>query len=224
MTMSGGGSLLVIHSDAFTTLSGLLQVHRPSLKLTKLFGTDKWGWGDTASFHRCCDGKGPTITIVQRSDGLCYGGYASQSWTSIDNWVQDPNTFLFRFHKDAQQMHTKVEKYNSIGGNALRCGAPYGPIFGYQNDFFTFGSGGSMLQDNSARGGGSAFGLHTPLIDSTVTKDAAHFQLEVLQVGMIDNAELMEPWHAGYSWLPEVCKLNQTTSYYRSAGCLQDHT
>ena len=173
MTMSGGalisrqaaGSLLVNHSDTFTTLSGLLQVHRPSLKLTKLFGTDEWGWGDAASFHRCCDGKGPTITIVQRSDGLCYGGYASQSWTSASSWVQDSDAFLFRFRKDAQQMHTKTEKFRSNGsGNALRCGPSYGPIFGYKHDLFTFGSGESMLHESELglRGGGSTFGLHTP--------------------------------------------------------------
>ena len=212
MTMSGGalsrqaaGSLLVNHSDTFTTLSGLLQVHRPSLKLTKLFGTDKWGWDDAASFHRCCDGKGPTITIIQRSDGLCYGGYASQSWTSAGAWVQDFDAFLFRFHKDAQQMHTKPEKFKSNGsGNALRCTASYGPIFGYNYDLFTFGSGKSMLQEPGL-GGGSTFGRHTPLIDGAVIKNEANFQLEVLQVGIIDSAELMEPWLADYSWLPEVC-------------------
>ncbi len=219
--MSGGalsrqaaGSLLVNHSGIFTTLSDLLQVHRPSLKLTKLFGTDKWGWGDTASFHRCCDGKGPTITIVQRSDGLCCGGYASQSWTSAVSWVQDSDAFLFRFHKDAQQLHIKPEQFRSNGsGKELRCGASYGPIFGYKHDFFTFGSGGTMLQCCGS-GGDYTFGLHTPLIDSAVIKNIANFQLEVLQVGIIDNAELMEPWLAGYSWLPEVCTCKHAHTVY----------
>ncbi|DBB04661.1 TPA: hypothetical protein ACH3X1_012724 [Trebouxia sp. C0004] len=126
MTMGGGalsrqaaGSLLVNRYDTFTTLSGLLQVHRPSLKLTKLFGTDKWGWGDTANFHRCCDGKGPTITIVQRSDGRCYGGYASQSWTSTEAGYTIPMPFFFA----STRMRSKcTQKQRSLKGSATSPG------------------------------------------------------------------------------------------------------
>ncbi len=90
-------------------------------------------------------------------------------------------------------MHTKVEKYKRNGnGNELRCGTRYGPIFGFRHDFFTFGSGGSMLQ-HCGPGGSASFELHKTLIDNSVIKTEANFQLEVLQVGTVDNAELMEP-------------------------------
>ena len=38
---------------------------------------------DASDFHRCCDGKGATITIVKTTKGYAFGGYSNVSWQSV---------------------------------------------------------------------------------------------------------------------------------------------
>ena len=40
--------------------------------------TDGW---DATTFHGNCDGKGPTVTIIQVNDHI-FGGYTNVSWNS----------------------------------------------------------------------------------------------------------------------------------------------
>ena len=35
-------------------------------------------------FHKLCDNKGPTVTILKTSTGKRFGGYTSVSWESLD--------------------------------------------------------------------------------------------------------------------------------------------
>ena len=51
------------------------------------------GW-DASDFHRMCDGKGATVTVVKSSDGYIFGGYTDVAWDQI---VEDTRTLLSRF-------------------------------------------------------------------------------------------------------------------------------
>ena len=33
------------------------------------------------AFHKCCDDKGPTLTIIKCTNGCIFGGYTTQSWS-----------------------------------------------------------------------------------------------------------------------------------------------
>ena len=48
-------------------------------------------------FHSICDGKGPTLTVIQSDQGFIFGGYASLSWGIAPRRVPhfDPEAFLF---------------------------------------------------------------------------------------------------------------------------------
>ena len=48
-------------------------------------------------FHRKCDLKGPTVTLVALADGRLFGGYASTPWSAglTGKYVDDPAAFLF---------------------------------------------------------------------------------------------------------------------------------
>ena len=48
-------------------------------------------------FHRLCDLKGPTVTIVATADGRIFGGYASTPWQAgtTGKYADDPAAFLF---------------------------------------------------------------------------------------------------------------------------------
>ena len=48
-------------------------------------------------FHRLCDDKGPTATLIKSEEGHVFGGYTSVSWTSPNSVTleKDDNAFLF---------------------------------------------------------------------------------------------------------------------------------
>ena len=46
-------------------------------------------------FHKKCDNKGPTITLIKNEKGNIFGGYASISWTSDNCSYSAAESFLF---------------------------------------------------------------------------------------------------------------------------------
>ena len=49
----------------------------------------------TVAFHRKCDNKGPTLTIVKTVDGHIFGGYNPRSWVSESMYNECDDSFLF---------------------------------------------------------------------------------------------------------------------------------
>lgn len=49
----------------------------------------------TELFHRQCDNKGPTLTIVAANHGFIFGGYNAQSWVPNFTYSEAPSSFLF---------------------------------------------------------------------------------------------------------------------------------
>ena len=56
--------------------------------------------GDTYNiFHKKCDNQGPTISIIESTDGQIFGGYASKSWDiNSKSDIPDPDSFLFNIN------------------------------------------------------------------------------------------------------------------------------
>ncbi|KAF2073603.1 hypothetical protein CYY_005092 [Polysphondylium violaceum] len=50
---------------------------------------------DGFKFHSKCDHKGPTITIIETTDGDIFGGYNSQDWKSEMGYYGDNKCFIF---------------------------------------------------------------------------------------------------------------------------------
>ena len=46
-------------------------------------------------FHKNCDNKGSTIILVETSNGRRFGAFASLSWKSNNQWVNDPCACIF---------------------------------------------------------------------------------------------------------------------------------
>ena len=51
-------------------------------------------------FHRKCDNKGATVTIIETTKGKRFGGYTSLSWDSSSGWKNDKEAFLFSLDND----------------------------------------------------------------------------------------------------------------------------
>ena len=56
--------------------------------------------GDTLDiFHNKCDNQGATISFIESTDNLIFGGYASKSWNKNNQGdIPDPDSFLFNLN------------------------------------------------------------------------------------------------------------------------------
>ena len=50
-------------------------------------------------FHYCCDGKGPTLTVVQSEHEQIFGGYTSIPWSRSIAYHTDSSAFLFQLNR-----------------------------------------------------------------------------------------------------------------------------
>ena len=87
--------------------------------------------GTGVSFHSHCDNKGPTLTLIESTNGYIFGGYISISWEAPSSWTykgNDDNAFIFSINNELKfpiQDKSKVI-YND---------GKYGPDFG-NNDIY----------------------------------------------------------------------------------------
>ena len=54
--------------------------------------------GTAKDFHRLCDNKMPTLTLIESTNGYIFGGYITISWESPSDWTykgNDDNAFIF---------------------------------------------------------------------------------------------------------------------------------
>ena len=50
-------------------------------------------------FHKQCDNKGPTLTLVSANYGFIFGGYNSTSWIPNYTYSTAPNSFIFSLRR-----------------------------------------------------------------------------------------------------------------------------
>jgi len=82
-----------------------------------------------STFHSLCNGKGKTLTLVRNTKGYRCGAFITQSWSSSNNYINDPNAFLFSL---------EFKEYYPIydGTNAIYDYSSYGPTFGDGHDLY----------------------------------------------------------------------------------------
>jgi hypothetical protein len=56
--------------------------------------TDGWTAKD---FHRCCDKKGWTLTIVETTKSFIFGGFTTAEWESPPKSISKPSAHSFLF-------------------------------------------------------------------------------------------------------------------------------
>jgi hypothetical protein len=67
----------------------------PRIKATELlFRMGKDGC-DAETFHRRCDNKGATLTLISANGGFVFGGYNPTSWVSQYSYSDCEDAFLF---------------------------------------------------------------------------------------------------------------------------------
>lgn len=97
LPVSGLPSLILQPPQLVITLRGFLPTH---CRLRLCYRASRDGWS-AADFHRCCDGQGSTVVVLQEAEhGYVFGGYTSVPWASPPEegdgqHAADPSAFLF---------------------------------------------------------------------------------------------------------------------------------
>jgi hypothetical protein len=65
----------------------------PQARFKRIYDASTDGW-DAKDFHRCCDKKGWTLTIVETTKGFIFGGFTTAEWESSGIYHPDPHSFL----------------------------------------------------------------------------------------------------------------------------------
>ncbi|KAL7554733.1 hypothetical protein ACHAWF_018560 [Thalassiosira exigua] len=110
-------------------------------RMTRDSTSDSRTGGAPWDFHKKCDKKGPTISLMKTTEGFVIGGYSSESWISEntgwgggDIWAE--RAFLFHFGNGTCPRKMKLRNY--MNKDALCGGMSCGPAFG--RDLYSMGS------------------------------------------------------------------------------------
>ncbi len=89
------------------------------------------GFDDTA-FHRLCNGKANTVTVIKNTNGFIFGGFTSIPWSSSDDEYQEDNTaFLFSLTNPS---NTPLKLKIKSPAEAIIHQSSEGPVFGGGDD------------------------------------------------------------------------------------------
>ena len=123
-------------SSIITTIDPVKQLHAwvkevdsKDQKFKLLWKGSRDGFA-ASKFHSNCDGKGPTLTVIQSTDGVIFGGYTSLSWNGNNSYYQDNAAFIYSITKGY-----KVSKQNNTD-YSIYCYSSLGPLFGSGRDIF----------------------------------------------------------------------------------------
>ena len=124
-------SKIVTPEDFFTVQIGIKEKLNKTIKGAKLLYRASRD-GDGNQFHSKCDGIENTVTFVKAKNGRKFGGFANKAFNSSNQWISDPNCFVFSL------LHKECYYYNN--GSMIYGCSSYGPYWGDGSDLY-FASG-----------------------------------------------------------------------------------
>ena len=114
----------IINYDSFKKLNDWINPNR-SLQFQLIFRASKDG-DSSGNFHKICNGKGPSVTIVKGKNGHIFGGYVTVPFSSDNKIHYDENAFLFSL--------TNLKKIPiKIKDQAVCHYSGWGPYIGYKD-------------------------------------------------------------------------------------------
>ena len=77
------------------------------------------------TFHKLCDNKGATLTLIKAKEGFIIGGFTPLDWDNKSFWKKDNDTFVFSLSNN--KVYKKIQKTS----NSIFCHTSTGPLFEY---------------------------------------------------------------------------------------------
>ncbi len=189
-------TLVLLHSTGNNYMrGGALLCADYQMRLNDFYGNAQQKWeliykatrdGFRAEdFHRCCDNKGPTITVIQsKNDNYLFGGYAEISWTGDGYLKKDPAAFLFTLTNPHGIPPSKFSG-NPVEGWSVAHVADGGPYFGGvvkdQNPLIDIGLVSNADKRNSTCSFPSSY-LDTTGIGETLFTGTKNFMVKEIEV------------------------------------------
>jgi hypothetical protein len=144
------------------------------------------------SFHRCCDGRRRTLTLIQDLDGNVFGGFAVPTWDSSFFWGTKPKTkedpesgsFLFTLtnpHNSDPQIFKLIPGQEA---SAIKVSREFCVCFG--NDELLISDGCNVNPSHSA-GLGSTYQNTTGIDGRLVFSGSDKFTVKEIEVIGIEN-------------------------------------
>ena len=101
------------------------KINRNKLELKLIFKMSENG-SKSSDFHKYCDNKGPTLSLIKTTKNRKFGGFTPCDWKNSGNYVDDKTGASFIFSLDLNK------KYDLINGNkqAIYCASNHGINFG----------------------------------------------------------------------------------------------
>jgi len=126
-------------------------------------------------FHRKCDNRGHTITIIKATNGTKFGGYTTLLWEpSTGTWKgNDPNAFIFSLDKN---LKLKCNDQDYV----IHTNSDYGPIFGAGFDIMVH----PQFSDNCSSNTPHSYGKNEG-VDRYCLTNGAEFVPEEIEVYQI---------------------------------------
>ena len=100
------------------------EINTNEIKFELIFKMSENG-DDCSDFHKYCDNKGPTLTLVKTKNNKIFGGFTPLNWENKNIQKNDESNQTFIFSLNLKK------KYNLIkqGDLGICCYSKYGPFF-----------------------------------------------------------------------------------------------
>jgi hypothetical protein len=73
----------------------------PQVRFNRIYDAETHGWKNK-DFHKYCNNKGWTLTIVQTTSDFIFGGFTTAEWESSGIYHPDPHSFLFSVNEGSK--------------------------------------------------------------------------------------------------------------------------
>jgi hypothetical protein len=150
------------------------------VRLELLYRASRDGFKVT-DFHRLCDNKGATVTVIRSNEGYVLGGYVDQSWRSSIGWIASSSAFLFSLVHPSSSVAMKLPLNGTNNECAMFCSSLCGPAFGGGHDIAVCDP--ANTNSNSYTNLGDSYTLPDGIKDGkTFFTGAYHFQASEVEV------------------------------------------
>eukprot|EP01080_Neovahlkampfia_damariscottae_P008315 gene8315-139_t len=105
------------------------------------------------NFHKHCDKKGASITVVKSTNGNIFGGFCPLEWNSSGNYQYNKDSWMFSLI-NSKKKFLQFPQMNNNGNYSIYCYSSYGPTFGGGHDLYI------VSNSNSTTGSYSNFGYN----------------------------------------------------------------
>ena len=85
----------VLSQQGQANVRGFLSGYSGKIKGCRLlYRGSEHGW-TAADFHRLCDNRGPTMSLLKNDKSFVFGGFTKQPWDSSGGDKNDSESFIF---------------------------------------------------------------------------------------------------------------------------------